>query len=59
MRWLSDATLSHLCSVADWPEMGGTKYELLKKIGQGGMGLVFLVQDRELDRPDLELIAIM
>jgi eukaryotic-like serine/threonine-protein kinase len=50
MRWLSDATLLHLCKVADWPDMAGTKYELLKKIGQGGMGIVFLVQDRELDR---------
>jgi serine/threonine protein kinase len=51
VRWLSDATLAHLCRVADWPDLGGSRYELVGKIGQGGMGTVFRVQDRELDRP--------
>ena len=50
MRWLSDTVLVHLCEVADWPELGGTRYELVEKIGQGGMGTVFLARDRELDR---------
>jgi serine/threonine protein kinase len=50
MKWLSDATLAHLCQVADWPDLSASRYELVEKIGQGGMGAVFLVRDRELDR---------
>jgi serine/threonine protein kinase len=50
VKWLSDATLTHLCRVADWPDLTGSRYELIDKIGQGGMGAVFLVRDRELDR---------
>ena len=51
MKWLSDTVLNHLCKVADWPELHGTRYEVIEKIGQGGMGSVFLARDRELDRP--------
>jgi serine/threonine protein kinase len=51
VTWVSDATLVHLCGVADWPDLSGTRYEVLEKIGQGGMGSVFLAHDRELDRP--------
>jgi eukaryotic-like serine/threonine-protein kinase len=51
VKWLSDAALTHLCKVADWPDLSGTRYELVEKIGQGGMGAVFLARDRELDRP--------
>ncbi len=50
MKWLSDATLAHLCEVADWPDLSASRYELVEKIGQGGMGAVFLVRDRELER---------
>ena len=50
MKWLSDATLAHLSQVADEPDLSGTKYELLEKIGQGGMASVYLARDRELDR---------
>jgi serine/threonine protein kinase len=51
VRWLSDAAVAHLCKVADWPDLSGTRYELVEKIGQGGMGTVFLARDRELERP--------
>jgi serine/threonine protein kinase len=51
VKWLSDATLAHLCRVADSPELAATRYEIIEKIGQGGMGTVFLARDRELDRP--------
>jgi serine/threonine protein kinase len=51
VRWLSDAVLAHLGNVADAPELNGTRYELIEKIGQGGMGSVYLARDRELDRP--------
>jgi serine/threonine protein kinase len=44
-------TLAHLCKVADWPDLEGTRYDVVGKIGQGGMGSVFLARDRELDRP--------
>jgi serine/threonine protein kinase len=48
---LSDAVVEHLCLVADYPDLSGTKYDLIEKIGQGGMGCVYLVHDRLLDRP--------
>jgi eukaryotic-like serine/threonine-protein kinase len=51
MKEISDAALAHLCDVANWPDLTGTRYELIDKIGQGGMGSVYLVRDRELDRP--------
>jgi serine/threonine protein kinase len=51
VRWLSDAVLAHLCQVADWPDLSGTRYELIEKIGQGGMGTVFLATDHQLNRP--------
>jgi serine/threonine protein kinase len=51
MRSLSDAVLEHLCRVAEGPDLSGTKYEVIKKIGQGGMAAVYLAKDKDLDRP--------
>jgi eukaryotic-like serine/threonine-protein kinase len=51
VKWISNAVLAHLCEVADRPDLGGTRYELGEKIGQGGMGTVYTASDRELDRP--------
>src|SRR5262245_36904493 len=50
MTWLPDSTLSHLREVAEWPDFTGTKYEILERIGQGGMASVYVAQDRDLDR---------
>jgi serine/threonine protein kinase len=54
MRWLSDDKLNHLRSVVSEPYFSTTKYTFVKELGRGGMGAVYLAEDRELDR----LVAI-
>lgn len=50
MKWLSDAALDRLRAAADIPDLSGTGYVLLDKLGEGGMGGVYRVQDTALDR---------
>lgn len=50
MRFLSDSAIERLREAADFPDLTGTRYELIDKLGQGGMGGVFRVQDTALDR---------
>ncbi len=50
MNWLPDRTLAHLRDVADQPDLSDTRYELVERIGRGGMGAVYLAIDRALDR---------
>ena len=50
MKWLSDQALDRLRAAADAPDLGGKGYVLLDKLGSGGMGGVFRVQDTALDR---------
>ena len=50
MRWLSDNTVERLREEADLPDLGGSKYLVLHKIGSGGMGTVYLAQDVDLGR---------
>jgi serine/threonine protein kinase len=60
VRWLSDEVLAHLRAVASAPDLTGTRYELVEQIGQGGMGTVYRVRDRELDRPvALKVLDVM
>jgi serine/threonine-protein kinase len=54
MKWLSDDKLNHLRTVVSEPDFSATKYTFVKELGRGGMGVVCLAEDRELDR----LVAI-
>ena len=54
MKWLSDDNLDHLRTIAGNPDFSATKYTFVKELGHGGMGTVYLAEDRELDR----LVAI-
>jgi serine/threonine protein kinase len=47
---LSDSVLQHLRQVVDLPDLTGTRYQLEGEIGRGGLGVVYAVIDRQLDR---------
>ena len=38
MRFLPDAVIEHMRAVADEPDLTGTKYRLVGRLGRGGMG---------------------
>jgi eukaryotic-like serine/threonine-protein kinase len=50
MKWLSDTALERLRTAADAPDLSGTRYVLMEKLGEGGMGGVYRVEDTVLDR---------
>ena len=54
MKWLSDDRLNYLRSIAGNPDFSATKYTFVKELARGGMGTVYLAEDRELNR----LVAI-
>ena len=54
MKWISDDKLNHLRAIVGNPDFSSTNYTFVKELGRGGMGTVYLAEDRELDR----LVAI-
>jgi len=50
MSGLTNAALRRLRDAADAPDLSGTKYELIDRVGQGGMASVYRARDRELGR---------
>jgi eukaryotic-like serine/threonine-protein kinase len=54
MKWLSDNRLNHLRAIVTDPDFSSTRYTVVKELGRGGMGTVYLAEDRELKR----LVAI-
>jgi len=54
MKWLSDDKLSYLRTIVGNPDFSSTKYTFVKELARGGMGTVYLAEDRELNR----LVAI-
>lgn len=50
MRILTDEAIARLRDITEQPDLTGTRYELVHELGRGGMGIVYEVRDRQLER---------
>jgi serine/threonine protein kinase len=50
MKFLSNRALERLRGGAELPDLSGTRYRLLDRIARGGMGVVYLAEDGDLQR---------
>jgi len=47
---LSDDAIARLRDIAEQPDLTGTRYQLARELGRGGMGIVYEVRDAQLER---------